>query len=116
MRLLVRLYFNYCIFSSGGIFGHQLAEILRSYPDLSFLFEWLNRLKKLHDAHNLESFFDRYEEYLKLKLKINLEPMSLPTDLDDEFLYRLVYDFFQNSLKEFTIDFLAVLTELDGID
>lgn len=81
------------VFSSNGIFGQGFTKVFIQHSGPDFFFDWLNKIKKFHDLHHLESDLHRYEEYFELKIKANMKPTPLPANVDEEFVYRLARDF-----------------------
>lgn len=77
-----------------GLFGHNLSDVIRSHPKIEFFTRWLNKLTKTYDL-NAEDL-DRFDDYLRLKAKININPNEPVDGVSEEVIYRLVRDFLRD--------------------
>lgn len=80
-------------FRSNGVFGKSLDNVQVDHPGVKFFFEWVSSIKDLHNLNCFKSDLERYRQYYELRKSINLKPTPLPSGMDDEFNYYLIYDY-----------------------
>lgn len=94
------------------IFGRTLSEILNKYPRLDFVFSWLQKITKIPELLGDEHDLDKFARYIELKTKVNRNPNLALDSETEEFVYRLLHDFFVELKDPLPAAFKARITEL----